>query len=422
MSAGFAGSASQDDRRRRRLVTDSNDDRSLSVLFGPGTPESARNHRFPLKRLVHYKAWRIAVFELVLLLAAGGIIYLSWLGLFRDFGPGFSQLFATKTGRAFPFLWGAALFLCGQLACLIGWARSRSLIDFGGRYRVWKWTAATLFLLSAGILTGAHTALTATLDWAGLARPWTAPNLDWIVLLAAVALPLLWLTDREVRTSRVARTHLWNAVLLLSAALALPFVPAVELPQEPLFLHGVILGGLISLAMSLVWFTRHVLYFSCEPAQIRKSNIFAWVGRPFAWIRRIRLPKFAPRDHQQQETDDDTNQKPSPKKKKPSRRRGSKKSAASKPSTQTAPAPKPAVVSEETPQPAFLSKDDLERSSGNEFLDDPELAERLELMQMMIEEGERIDSDLFKGLNKRQKRILRKKQRQLESEFDAHAA
>lgn len=421
MSAGFAGSASQDDRRRRRLVTDSNDEGSTSVLFGPGTPESARNHRFPLKRLVHYKAWRIAVFELAVLLCAGGVIYLSWLESIRDFGPGFSQLFATNTGRAFPFLWGSALFLCGQLACLIGWARSRSLIDFGGRYRVWKWTAAMLFLLSAGILTGADGALTASLDWAGLARPWTAATLDWIVPVGAIALPLLWLTDREVRGSRVARIHLWQGILLLSAGLAVPSVPALDLPREPLVAQGLILGGLVSFAMSLVWFTRHVLYFSCEPAHIRHWNLFGRLRRAFRWMRRIRMPKLGRnKEPREQETDDDDKQK-SPPKKKPSRRRGSKKTAAKTP-PEPAPAPKPAVTPVQTPEPAFVSQDDREQSARNECLDDPELAERLELMQMMIEEGERIDSDLFKGLNKRQKRILRKKQRQLESEYDARAA
>ena len=261
---------------------------------------------------------------------------------------------------------------------LIGWARSRSMSDFGGRYRVWRWLAAVLFVLSAGVLTRTDRALTATLDWAGFERPWPLPSLDWMVPLGALALPLLWLSDREVRVSRVARVHLWQAAVLLGSGLALPLVDRIDLPQEPLLAHGLILAGLLSLGMSLLWFTRHVLYLSSEPAQIRKRDLLKWVRPAFGWLGRLRLPKLRRQIASEETSEEQSADEPAPKPKS-KRRRGAKKAATKKPAAKKSAPPqeKPDPVPE--PEPAFVSKDDLENARNDaELPDDPELAERVE--------------------------------------------
>lgn len=451
MSTGFAGAASHDDRRRRRLLTDPNGEPVGGGVYPHGVPETRRNHRFPLKRVVHYHAWRLWLLAGVLLLAGAGIVYGSWIAETRDLGPGFARLFAAADGMLYGVVTGLGFFLCGQLAGLIGWARGRSLTDFAGRYRIWRWNAAVFFTLALGTLLHADRALSDTLDWMHIGRPWSHATLDWWIPAVTLSLVLVWLTDREVRSSKLARAHLWLGFATLSAGAAVLLVPA--LANQWLVARGLQLSGLLLLAMGLVWFTRHVLYFSAEPTPLVQRNWLAWLGR-------IRLPRLFRRsaaaegdESDDSETDAESESSGSTKprrkraktaKRKTSSRRSTRRAAAAEEDTSDeepaedvpepeAPVAPPRVepprsriridaphASPVPPSAAFVSADDRESNGSDEdseLLDDPELVERAELMQMMISEGESVDDDLFKGLSKRQKRLLKRKQRQLERQL-----
>ncbi len=426
MSAGFAGSASQDDRRRRRLLTDPSGEDAGSVRFAPGRPESTRNHRFPLRHIVQYKAWRVWLTAALLFLLGGAVVYLSWLAERSDLGPGFARLCNPHSGTLFPALCGGLLLMGSQLTCLIGWARGRSLTDFGGRFRVWRTIGGFLFLLSAGVVLQGDRALSETLDWAGVARPWSLDALDWLVPVGTISLFLVWCSDRELRVSTIARTHLWLGFLTISGACA---VAAMESTNTPILVQrALLLAGLWLYGMSLLWFARHVLYFSAEPAALPKRDLFGW-------LKFLRLPRRARSsddalegDDSRGETDDETGtRKTRTRRKKPAARKPATAKPAITRSTdpddgdfETSPvvvaaaatrfdAPAPPVSRE----PQYVSEDDRE-DSDDDFEGDPELRERAELMQMMIDEGEPIDEGLYKGLSKKQRRLLKRKQRELE--------
>lgn len=419
MNSDFAGSSSHDDRRRRRLLSEQNvSDESAAVVFVPGQIESTRNHRYPVKRIIHYRVWKIWVVSLLLVLLGGGLLYGAWLERQHDLGQGFSFVFNAESGRIFPVASAALLFLGGQLSWLIGWARSRSLTDYGGRYRVWRYIGLFLFAVSFGVLIDADRVLNQTLAHIHARMPWNELSWNWIIPTSGVSLILLWFCDREMRRSKLARTHLWAAVGLLAGGLGFQFFPQSNTPI--LVEQGLILGGHISLLTSLMWFARHVCYVSAEPALgVQHAGV---LSRILASLKRRRVQnataaaaKKTSRSNRDKAVGDIPSASPQST---PPRRRGVRK----KPETVESKRPEtpeadwrsqadepPGVVVEEV-QVVKLDAAEISASS----VDEEVLRERIEMMELLAADGEPFDLDLLKGLTKKQKKRLRNYWRDLE--------
>jgi hypothetical protein len=421
MNSDFAGSSSHDDRRRRRLLSEQTvSDENAAVIFMPGQIESSRNHRYPVKRIIHYRAWKIWMTAVLLLVCGGGLLYGAWAERDRDLGTGFSFVFNAETGRIFPVAAAGLLFLCGQLSWLIGWARSRSLTDYGGRFRVWRYIGLFLFASAFGVLIGADRVLNETLAFANVRMPWNEVGWNWLIPTGGVWLILLWFCDREMRRSKLGRIHLWCAVGFLTGGLGLPFIS--QLAPHVLVVRGLILGGLIGLMMSLMWFARHVFYISAEPAS--RTERPGVISRLFAFVKRRRIDNATAAKEKKVSRPDrkrETEKKPSAhpiadSQSSPKRRRGIRRKAE--------------IVEENTPEEtvngwsksveatdknadAGIVKLDASELSVSE-VDEEVLSERIEMMELLAAEGEPFDLEVLKGLTKKQKKRLRNYWRELE--------
>ncbi|HUG19328.1 MAG TPA: hypothetical protein VMM56_10145 [Planctomycetaceae bacterium] len=419
MNSDFAGSSSHDDRRRRRLLSEQNvSDENAAVVFVPGQIESSRNHRYPVKRIIHYRVWKLWVISLLLVLLGGGFLYGAWLERQHDLGQGFSLVFNAETGRIFPVASAALLFLSGQLSWLIGWARSRSLTDYGGRFRVWRYIGLFLFAVSFGVLIGADRVLNQTLAHVNARMPWNELSWNWIIPTSGVSLILLWFCDREMRRSKLGRTHLWIAVGLLAGGLGPQFFSQLNTPI--LIEQGLVLGGHISLLMSLMWFARHVCYVSAEPAL--GAQHAGVLSRILGYLKRRRIQNAtaaAEKKTAHSNRDKATRRKPSAAPPStPPRRRGVRKKSetveAKRPETPDNDWRSQADESpqEEVEEVQVVKLDAAEISASS--VDEEVLRERIEMMELLAADGEPFDLEILKGLTKKQKKRLRNYWRDLE--------
>src|SRR5579872_7370008 len=143
--AQFAGSRSLDERRRRRLATESEE----GLTEAPPAPAPRRTStakspsksrgpgHFPLRKIVSSKLWKHSIVGLCGLLLAGGLLVSGWAAHVNParLGPGFVWLFDLSAARFVRSYLSTAMLLSSQLALLIWWLRSQSLQDFKGRYR-----------------------------------------------------------------------------------------------------------------------------------------------------------------------------------------------------------------------------------------------------------------------------------------------
>ena len=429
MNSDFAGSSSHDDRRRRRLLSEQTiSDENAAVVFMSGRPESSRNHRYPVKRIIHYRAWKIWVTSMALLICGGGLLYGAWAEQHHDLGAGFSTVFDSESGRVFPVVGAGLLFLCGQLSWLIGWARSRSLTDYSGTFRVWKYIGLFLFASSFGVLIGADRVLNETLGFAKVELPWDIAALNWMIPAGSITLILLWFCDREMRTSRLGRSHLWGSLGLIGSGLGLPLLPQVAIPT--LWTQGLILGGLIGLLTSMMWFARHVFYFSAEPvAQSKRIGLTA--GFLDSWRQR-RAEKSAARaekkainlERKREKAEQAAARRSAEQPATNKRRRGSRRKAENDQprKSQKAAPPESKQVEQskpvERPQIVKLNAAELSVSGVDEEI----LNERIELMELLASEGEPFDLEVLKGLTKKQKKRLRNYWRELERFYEIRKA
>ncbi|MBD3673720.1 MAG: hypothetical protein HUJ26_09375 [Planctomycetaceae bacterium] len=434
MNSGFAGSASNDDRRRRRLLSEHNEDGvdgAIALAMSREISESTRNHRYPLKRLLHYKVWRLWLIAVAMTFILSGFLYGAWMVEQNQEHPAIEMLFSLQDGRLLPALTAGLLLLMGQMSWLIGWARSRSPVDFSGRYRVWTPIGLFFWCCSLSIILRADEILNQSLEHAGVTMPWRVAEWNWMLPLAGVGVILLGIMNGELRSSRIARLHLWLGVLGLTAGMTLPYFPQVQLPQ--LAVTGLTLGGLMLICQSLLWFGRHVLYVSADPVKRQPSMIWKVLKSFFQSDPERAAKKEADREARKEKAQQQREQKEKAKADK-SRRRGRKKKA---PKTSSKKPVAKETGKEEQQQPEKtvekpaqaektvtekprirLRAEDITVSS----VDVDVLQERLDMMELLAEEGEPFDQDLLKGLTKKQKKQIRSAWRDLEREYETRRA
>lgn len=272
MSTGFAGSRSMDERRRRRLASeslesldDSNDD-STSQL-------NARTHRYaagqlPLRTLIFPRRWKLCFYYIPVFLCFSGLIAADFYR--PEFSAPDSAISAYLSLEQSPlprFLSGSLLFLAGQLAWLIAALRTQSLHDFSGRYRLWKWVAGSLFLFALCTTTQLHQVWAASVielrlfDWG----PQTQ-LLAWLVPALILGLTVSLMTYLEMRGDRAGL----NFTIMAAGAyvVSLTFMVTGNLiPWEAY--HHLIAAGIqyfaqCCLLISLLMHVHHLLYRSVD--------------------------------------------------------------------------------------------------------------------------------------------------------------
>ncbi len=228
----------------------------------------------PILSVVSTQAWKhwAVVFAGTLVvcgfLAAGQ----AWPEWAPGYGPGLTRLLKSTASPLVRWIYTLVLFLTAQGACVVWWARSRSLQDFHGNYRIWGWASATWLFFSFVVATNAHLAWSQTMlhhiHWKNPAAPmwcWLLPAMAWGLGIALRLEPELR-NDRSGHFLFLAAGGWYGAVGGMLCQVE--FWPKCCSPERSEFLLAAFqLMGHAALFLSTTLHARHVLFFSAEPPQ-----------------------------------------------------------------------------------------------------------------------------------------------------------
>lgn len=141
------------------------------------------------------------------------VVWLSQSAFARDLGLG---EIASLNGGALPRYFSTiSLLVTSQLTLLIYWHRSRSRMDFRGRYRVWGWIGLFWCLIClAHALQWHHPVLNWVEDHFQI-RCWRGPELIWLVPLSIGVLTVHRLAAREANPF-LPSSIAWTCAFVLS--------------------------------------------------------------------------------------------------------------------------------------------------------------------------------------------------------------
>ncbi len=303
---GFSGSRVLDDRRRRRLVLETEQEGFVAVSprdnEGDSEVQGTELSRLVLSlpQLVPSRAWKYWCVGAIGLFGLTGML-LAWL---------FAEEAATSgshLGDMFvPFAEGllrgtgaAAWWLAGQVSCLMWWTRSRSRLDYGGRFHVWGWSAAGFFAAAVFCLTDAHHLSAMVLAWSvggdvssasvGVTAAWLLPSLVvGCALWATLASDL-----RNCVGSRLLHSlaGLCGLMLIGAQLWAVRYGSSLRLD----FFERLALAALQwSNLMTVLWHIRHVVHVTADPpplspswcALVSQRTVGAVFSKVVSWLQR----------------------------------------------------------------------------------------------------------------------------------------
>ncbi len=303
---GFSGSRVLDDRHRRRMVleTEQGGFEAVSPSDNSGDSEARGTELsrliLSLPQFVPSQPWKYWCAGTIGLFGFTGML-LAWL--FADeastSGSQLGDMLVPFAERLLRGTGAAAWWLAGQVSCLMWWTRSRSRLDYGGRFHVWGWSAAIYFAAAVFCLTDAHRLSAMVLAWSvggdvsstsvGVTAAWLLPSL--VVGCA------LWATlASELRNcvgSRVLHSLAGLCGLMLVGAQlwAVRYGSSLRLD----FLERLALAALQwSNVMTVLWHIRHVVHVSADPpplspswcAQVSQRTVGAAISKIANWLKR----------------------------------------------------------------------------------------------------------------------------------------
>jgi hypothetical protein len=279
MTIGFAGSRCVDERRRRRLAQEVEQETpaerrspSRAHAQAPSTePPEPFVPASPIESIVRPQLWVSILFTLLGLAAWGGILVLGdWVDRTHQ---ALSAAFGLRNGLLVRSISAGSLLIAAQLSYVILWHRVRSRKDFSGRYKVWAWIVPTWLVFAFAAATDAHwlAGRAAQARWPMNVRDMAA--LVWLVPAAAVLLALTRLLRLEMRKCRVS---VWCLRLsMLSAAVAAATLLGGHLITDTrtAFLIGSVSSTFwpVGLVISFWYYARHVIHVTNEPAELPQS-------------------------------------------------------------------------------------------------------------------------------------------------------
>ncbi len=295
MSAGFAGSRSLDERRRRRLAQEFVEQVAPSAArtnivsdSSAPTPVQVIRRRTQHESIIPQSPWKILFFS--------SLVITTWLGmLWLGVSPwatsvGLGDVFSLQSGRTVHLFSTACLLMSAQLSFFILWHRARSRKDFGGRYRIWAW---------AGVfwsLTCFATATEIYLPLAGMAYErwpiecWRSETLFWIGPFSICYVAIHRLLAMEMRTSKAAQ-YLWTIsfwIGVISLCLQLGLEVFIAEQQRLLFSMACLTAWHAMLTISLLTHARYVAHVTNEASEkvmtVRKK-VIRWGQERLAELR-----------------------------------------------------------------------------------------------------------------------------------------
>jgi hypothetical protein len=305
MAAQFAGSRSLDERRRRRLATESDEAASESIVApiprripAAKTPTRQRGpSHFPLRKAISSRLWKHAGVALLGLGLSVGILAGGFAAQTHParLGPGLTWYLDLTAARLVRWYVASALFLASQFALLLWWLRSQSLQDFKGGYRGWACCAVLGFLAAFAIQTDAFRAWSTTVDWLWHVDLRHKQALSWLVPVFLCALPAWRFLHREMRDCRMSLTLLWFAVVLSGALAAIALCGPMPLdPTSARIVQcGVAMLAAQCLCLSFLFQARHAIYVTVEPPAERPAWFVALWRRYREAARESRAAKSA---------------------------------------------------------------------------------------------------------------------------------
>lgn len=304
---GLSASRSINDRLRRRLALESDFNGPATDVARNVSAESAEEDMasaslllslpdFIPSRLWTYWAVGGAAFS-----ALAGLLF-AWLFAEEASAAGsrWGDLIAPLADRLLRGSGAAAWWFAGQLSCLVWWVRSRSRVDYSGRFHTWGWTAAAFFVASGLCLTDAHHLLGRLAAWQiggneSLAN--TGVTAVWLLPSLVVGLALWGTLGRELSNCGVCRVLHGVSGL---AALGLVGVELWTARAESSLLLEFISRVLLSLLqwsqlMTVLLRVRHAVYITADPPVEQPSlRSIGWQRGPrrvLNWLReRVRRP------------------------------------------------------------------------------------------------------------------------------------
>jgi len=274
--AQFAGSRSLDERRRRRLATESDEglaeaapapmSRRASTVKSPS--KSRGPGHFPLRKIISSRLWKHLVVGLCGLLLAGGLTVAGWAAHVHParLGPGFVWLFDLPAARIVRWYLSTVIFLSSQLALLIWWLRSQSLQDFKGRYRGWVGCAVMGLIAAFAVQTNALRAWNETAQWLWHLDD-SRQRLSWLAPIVLCGLATWRFLYREMRDCWTSVALLWLTVLFGAAAMVPMLGDPLPISAFSIRLSqcGTAMLAVLCLFMSLLLQARHAIYITVEP-------------------------------------------------------------------------------------------------------------------------------------------------------------
>lgn len=302
-----------DERRRRRLAANGDGAESSEPGEEKSLPECVPAELCAASPWIPLARWKLWTISGLLLTGVSAVLFMAHqTPTFRpELEPALIPLFRGDDPKLISYLETIFWTLSGQLALLVGWHRSRSRLDFRGRYRVWPWAAAAMFFCGLCVATRLHLGLGTVLDQLP-ALEQVRPRLGWMAPALALLLPLWMLLDRDVRRSTASVVLLRAAMLTLTAGATLTtYSPAwIDKALLPFVLHacGLLGSALLMLAMWVQgWYVAYVTPDPPAPSTFRWPTL-RW--NPLRWLlnmilalfrRRIVVEEPAPRKRKKSE-------------------------------------------------------------------------------------------------------------------------
>lgn len=321
MTARFAGSRNLDERRRRRLATESEEpiDKTGSQFDDPDLSDSEMDNQesesellnsfadpslLPLRRLISRRHWKLSTVVLGAFAIGVGLIQLGLMAENRvlplewaAFSPGFNSFVR--------FYVAALLVVSAQMSLLIAWVRSESPHDFAGRYRTWHWVAGVFGVASVWAATDLHLIIANAVAIHFPPAILNAPQLYWLLPLSVVGFMLLAFLNREVATSSLSCACLWGATLSFCAAAMIWCGLTGDLGW--LALTSTVMFGAFAVFSGVLFHARHVIYVSADSparseAPLRRVARRVVVGTKLSRRRRLqrRLEARAAREERRE--------------------------------------------------------------------------------------------------------------------------
>jgi hypothetical protein len=310
MDTRFAGSQRLGDRRRRRLAVETEEarDAASSAVELPAAPGKKRlvdragvetvlaplpaAIALPATLVIPIAWWKYLIGAVLSLAITAGTLIAGWrvVDWSAASGPEMNRLFDLADPSIAKWLSSVLLFVSAQLALLIWRARSQSLKDFSGRYRLWTRAACVWFVMSGCIATGAHDAFGEMLLHLWPTACGCKPLHCWLIPATVCGVWIVVALGQEMAGCRTSRILLCAAAswYLVSIGARLELNAALLRNLRDLAIWGGVLAGSVSIFLSMWVHARHVLHCTADPTDQRAPT---WrIKRPHFRLRRLRFP------------------------------------------------------------------------------------------------------------------------------------